>query len=63
MKLEQIIEVIALLIRNVAMLIDKLRSGEIDVDDVDLRDWIEKLEDLNDLPEEVHKDKDDIYNF
>lgn len=63
MKLERIIEVIALLVKNVAMLIDKLRNGEIDVDNVDLRDWIKKLEDLNDLPEKVDKEDDDIYGF
>ena len=63
MKLERIIEVMALLVKNVAMLIDKLRNGEIDVDNVDLRDWIKKLEDLNDLPEKVDKEDDDIYGF
>jgi hypothetical protein len=49
--LVKVLEVIFLLLNKLAMIVDKLRNGVIDPDNVDLQKLIDDLEALDDLPE------------
>ncbi len=51
LKITQILEVVFLLMQKMATVIDKLRKGEIDPESVQVKEWIAKLEALEDLPE------------
>jgi hypothetical protein len=50
--MEKILEIVFLLLKEAAAMIDKLRKGEIDPEKVDIQKWIDKLEALKDLGED-----------
>ena len=49
-KLVKVLNDIFILITNLAKIADKLIKGEIAPEQVDIKDWITKLEELDDLP-------------
>ncbi len=47
--MEQILRIVFLMLTELAKLIDKLSKGEIDPNKVNIKEWNEKLEDLQKL--------------
>lgn len=46
-----LVEIFLILIKEMAKILDKLKKEEIDPAKVDVKKWIETLENLQDLPE------------